>query len=208
MNKKILALVVLFASLVFLGISCSKGDEDEVDEDWKAYNEELFRKVVADRSYKARSSLSGNGAVYWKNTDFFDKKDGKDVRTPKITESGNPYTTDSIVVRYEGWFFLQDSTKIVFDSTEDEANAQAGRGMRITAMNADGTISGVVDGWITMLTNMRVGDAVEVCIPQQLGYGAMGKYTSAGIQTIPGYTTLWFNIKLLKIIPDNPGEFD
>lgn len=205
MNKKIFALVVLFCSLLFLG-ACSSSDDNEIDEEWKAYNEELFRKVALDSEYKARASLSGNGTVYWKYTDFFDEEK---VSTPKITQSGTPYSTDSVVVRYEGWYLLEDGKKVIFDTTEGEANKQDGIGFRISGVDSNGSFTGVIDGWITMLLYMKEGDAVEVCIPQRLAYGAAGSYDSYyGYQKIPGYTTLWFNIKLLKIIPDNPEEFN
>ncbi|WP_108821543.1 FKBP-type peptidyl-prolyl cis-trans isomerase [Dysgonomonas sp. Marseille-P4361] len=202
MNKNLFALAVLFCTLLVFG-ACSK-DDDEVDEEWKAYNEELARKAAANPEYKSRASLSGNGSVYWKNTDFFEKDETPSL---KITETGSPYSSDSVVARYEGWYYLEDGTKVVFDSTEKD-NATTGRGFRISGMDASGTFTGVIDGWITMLTNMKVGDAVEVCIPYRLAYGAAGKYDYyTGVQSIPGYTTLWFNIKLLKIIPDNPNEY-
>ena len=63
-------------------------------------------------------------------------------------------------------------------------------------------VSGTVDGFATMLQHMKVGEQVEVCIPQRLGYGATAQ------TSIPAYTTLWFRIKLLKIIPSNEGERD
>jgi len=209
MNKKLFALIALFCSLILLA-SCSD-DDSGIDEEWKAYNENIYRKAAANTDYKSRNSFSGNGTVYWKYTDFFDIEDEKNgIKTmlPKITESGSPYSTDSVIVRYEGWFFLKDSTKYIFDSTEGDNNAQAGRGFRISGVSSTGAFTGVVDGWITMLINMKVGDAVEVCIPSELGYKAAGLSDNYYNEIIPGYTTLWFNIKLLKIIPDNPGEFD
>ncbi|MDR2954217.1 MAG: FKBP-type peptidyl-prolyl cis-trans isomerase [Prevotella sp.] len=208
MNKKLLTLLVLFSSLLM--ISCSD-DDNGIDEEWKSYNEDIYRKVVADPSFTARKSSSGNGTVYWKWTDFFDKEDEKNNVTAKglkATENGTPYVTDSVIVRYEGWYYLKDGTKYVFDSTEGDNNAQVGRGLRLSYIDSNGSLAGVVDGWRTMLTNMREGQAVEVCIPQELGYGSYGNYNSSGYQTLPGYTTLNFYIKLLKIVPDNPGEFD
>lgn len=206
MNKNLFALAVLFCTLLVFG-ACSK-DDDEVDEEWKAYNEELVRKAIASGEYMSLKSFSENGSVYWKNTDFFKELDLDKTPSLKITEAGRPYSSDSVVARYEGWYFLKDGTKVIFDSTEKD-NATTGRGFRISGMDENGSFTGVIDGWITMLTNMKVGDAVEICIPYQLGYGAAGNYDYyTGVQSIPGYTTLWFNIKLLKIIPDNPGEYE
>lgn len=202
MNKNLFALVILLSSLFFFG-ACSE-DKDEIDEEWKAYNEDLVREAIASGKYRERSSFSGNGSVYWRYTDFFEEK--KEA-TPKITQSGTPYSTDSVVVRYEGWYFLEDGTKVIFDTTEGGANKQSGIGFRISGLDSDGNFTGVIDGWITMLINMKEGEAVEFCVPYRLGYGASGNYDGYGYQTIPGYTTLWFNMKLLRIIPDNPDEY-
>lgn len=197
MNKKVFALAVLFCALLSF-VACSDDDDNGIDEEWKAYNEELVREVMANDEYKELKSLSENGYVYRKKTDFFDG----DNPPAEIVDPMTPFSTDSVVVRYEGWYFLEDGTKVIFDTTEGDANDQAGRGFRISGMDSEGAYTGVVDGWVTILMNMRAGEAYEVCIPQQLAYGPTGNYDSYGYQTIPGYTTLWFNIKLLKIITD------
>lgn len=189
MNYKLFALIALLCSVAF--ISCSSDDTYEIDEEWKKYNEQVVLETAANKEYTSRSSLSGNGDVYWKYVDDFipDEKSGK---LPKITEDDTPYFTDSVLVRYTGWYLLKDGTKYTFDTTEGDYNGVP-RGFRV---------GGVVDGFATMLQHMKVGDQVEVCIPQRLGYGATSQ------RYIPAYTTIWFRIKLLKIIPDNPGEWD
>lgn len=213
MNKKLFALAALMlCSFALFMSSCSKTDDNNVvDEVWKAYNEAIVKETAAKllpdgkKEYKPRESLTKNGTMYWKYTDFFDLEDEKYNRksaSTKITAEGTPYVSDSVVVRYEGWYFFEDGTKYIFDSTEGDNNSQTGRGFRLSSLAEGGVM-----GWVDMLLYMHEGEAVEVCIPYQLGYGAAGYYTSTGIQTIPGYTTLWFRIKLLKIIADNEGEF-
>lgn len=207
MNSKLFALIaLLLCSFALSMTSCLGSDDDEIDEEWKALNDKLYEEAAADPTFKSRQSLSGNGTLYWKDTDYFDLQDEKNknsVLTPKITDSGTPYVTDSVVVRYEGWYFQKDGTKYVFDSTEGVDNNAKGIGFAIINFTQGGVM-----GWADMLVNMRVGDAVEVCIPYRLAYGTTGYYSSYGVQSIPGYTTLWFRIKLLKIIADNEGEFD
>lgn len=212
MNKKLFALAaLLLCSFSLFMSSCTDTEDNTVDEEWKAYNETIVKetaaKLTADgkKEYKERQSLTKNGFMYWKDTDFFDLEDAKynrETASTKITSTETPYVTDSVLVRYEGWYFLKDGTKYIFDSTEGDYNSQAGRPFSLSSIAQGGVMA-----WVDMLLYMHEGDAVEVCIPYQLGYGATGNYSSLGVQTIPGYTTLWFRIKLLKIYADNEGEF-
>ena len=190
MNYKLFALVAIFSAVLFS--SCTTTDSYEIDTVWKEYNEGIVKKAATNTAeYSARASLSGNGSVYWKNvTDFI--SDEKSSLSTKVTEDGTPYFTDSVTVRYTGWYYVNDSTKYTFDTTEGDYNGVP-RSFRV---------SGTVDGFATMLQHMKVGEQVEVCIPQRLGYGATAQ------TSIPAYTTLWFRIKLLKIIPSNEGEWD
>ncbi|NDV94627.1 hypothetical protein D0T84_06785 [Dysgonomonas sp. 521] len=200
MNKKLLALAVFLCTIMsFTACMNDKDDDDNVSDEWKTYNNKLVNEVASNSVYSARASMSGNGSVYWKSVDDF-IQDETSTASPstKITESGTPYMTDSVAIRYEGWFYLLDGTKYTFDSTEGDKNGIPFR----TRVN-----SGLVDGFVTMLQYMRKGDQVEVCIPYLLGYGTSGFYNS-GVQVIPGYTTLWFRMKLMDIYPNNPDEWN
>jgi hypothetical protein len=204
MNKKLFALIAIFCSLAFF-ISCSTDDNDTViDEEWKAYNEKQVADI--DKSvYRSRESESKNGTIYFKYIDFIAETTPKST---KITERGTPEYTDSVVVRYEARYYLKDGTPYIFKSTENEFNIQTGKGFRLSSsrLEAQGTYAfdgmNVTDGIATMLQHMHVGDEVEVCIPYQLGYGTNGAYYYIGESqySISGYTTLWYKIKLLKII--------
>lgn len=186
MNKKLFALIAFFCALPLFS-SCGSDDDDEVDEAWKAYNEQKFKEIANDSEYKERKSLSQNGSVYWKDIrseNFF----GNDVPAYD-PNSKPPVFTDSVVVRYEGSFLKQDGTPYVFDSTEGDGN---GKVMRTR-------VNGLIDGFTTMLQYMRIGEQVDVYIPYQLGYKEAGSY-SGYVQTIPGYTTLRFKICLVDVI--------
>lgn len=198
MNKKVVALAALF-SLCMLLFSCGSDDDNEIDQVWKAYNEKLETQVaVSSSGYKPLKSKSENGSVYWKSINFFEATT-KSTPSTKITESETPYITDSVAIRYQGYYLNYDGTEHVFDTTEGDNNAQLSRGR----------VSNFVDGFTTMLQNMRKGDQVEVCIPYLLGYGSIPKYNSTGTAiTIPAYTMLRFRLYLVDIYPDNPGEFD
>jgi FKBP-type peptidyl-prolyl cis-trans isomerase len=54
-------------------------------------------------------------------------------------------------------------------------------------------VNGLVRGFNVALQNMVEGDKWKICIPYYLGYGTV----SSG--SIPAYTTLFFEIELLKI---------
>lgn len=55
-------------------------------------------------------------------------------------------------------------------------------------------INGVIDGFSTALQHMKEGDIWEIWVPWELGYG------SSGSGSIPGYTTLVFEIELMEIM--------
>lgn len=192
MNYKLFALIAIFSFVVFS--SCTSTDDYQIDTEWKKYNEKIVMETAANTEYTARKTLGNNGYVYWKYvTDFI--PDEKSSPLTKVTDDGTPYFTDSVSVRYTGWYLQTDGTKYTFDTTEGDYNGVP----RIFA------VGGLVDGFTTMLQYMKVGQQVEFCIPQRLGYGSVPQ--SKGTY-IPAYTTLWFRVKLLKIIPGNKGEWD
>ncbi|MCL2650420.1 MAG: FKBP-type peptidyl-prolyl cis-trans isomerase [Candidatus Azobacteroides sp.] len=84
--------------------------------------------------------------------------------------------TSQVKISYKG--SLIDGT--VFDDASE----------RITTMNVSDNIS----GFAIALQNMRRGDKWKVYIPWDLGYGSAGNGT-----TIPPYSTLIFEIKLIQI---------
>lgn len=206
MNKSIKLIASLFSCILLLG-SCSDDDNNyEVTEEWKAYQQSLVTKVMleedesGERVYTAVKSESGMGYIYYRTSDYitnnqegnFDE-DGPTIFAETKAEVNRPvYDTDVVRVRYEGWYYNEDNTKVVFDSTEKGANNAQSKGTQFG-------VSDVVDGFKTLLQNMKVGDEFLVCMPYQLAYGAYGHYDSYyGTMIIPGYTTLFFDVKLLE----------
>lgn len=87
-------------------------------------------------------------------------------------------TPSSIVfVNYTGR--LIDGT--VFDSTEGQP------------LPACFVVRELIMGWQIALTRMRQGDKMEVYIPSEYGYG------KRGVDGIPGYSTLIFELELVKL---------
>lgn len=89
-----------------------------------------------------------------------------------------PLATDTVTVHYKGT--LTDGKQ--FDSSYD-------RGEPISL-----PLNGVIPGWTEGVQLMPLGSKFRFYIPYQLGYGERG----AG-QDIPPYSTLVFDIELLKI---------
>lgn len=181
MNKKIYTIASLFFILaVLFSFQACSDDDDDIDYVWKERNEKLFADAAADYPNMVQSK-SGNGFVRFKTSD---------VLTTKTAVDGTIQFSDSVVCLYIGWYLDADGNKYVFDSTVDRNNVPS-----------TFAVNGVIDGWVTILQTMKEGDEREICVPYQLGYG------TAATSTIPAYTTLFFNIKVLKVIPVNPNEF-
>jgi len=223
MRKKICFFPLFLVGICLAFISCLDNDDDEedIDKEWKTLNENRYYQLQNDPSYNALSSQTGNGAVYWKYSTVITDSDNP----LKITAAGKPEFTDTVVVRYEGWYLNKDGEKIIFDSTENpslksqidyslgnsptpypnKGTAKFAVNPQTVASASNGYISGPIEGWSTVLQDMVLNDEREVCIPYELGYGgSIAPYqpSSSTVYTlIPAYTTLWFRLKVMKIIP-------
>ena len=111
---------------------------------------------------------------------------GKEIKTEsglkyEIIKLGNgekPEATDKVEVHYHGT--LEDGT--VFDSSVD-------RGETITF-----GLNQVIKGWTEGLQLMSEGAKYRFVIPHNLAYGAKSS------ATMPGYTTLIFEVELLEVV--------
>lgn len=188
--------------LLFLTIgmySCLDTNNTSYDEEWKAYQEEVYSGIQTLKEedgqyiYYEVTSESGLGRVYCRASDFitkrmtgnFDQKE-PDVYGPatRSTPQKPVYITDSVIVRYQGWYYNTDGKFITFDGTEGDNNNNAQAGFRLGS---------VTDGFRTALMDMSVGEERIVCMPANMGYGSTAK------GSIPAYTTLFFDIKLLEL---------
>lgn len=105
---------------------------------------------------------------------------GLQYQVIKAAEGAKPKSIDSVTVHYTGT--LLDGTK--FDSSVD-------RGEPVTF-----PLNQVIPGWTEGVQLMSVGSKYKFFIPYTLGYGERG----AG-QSIPPYSTLIFEVELLKVSP-------
>jgi len=95
-----------------------------------------------------------------------------------------PVQHDTAYVLYTGMYLNGN----VFDPGEDDNGVK------------DTLVFPVNDGWLIPgfdegITYMKAGGEASFLIPSKLGYGANGYYT------IPGYTPLLYDVKLVRIKP-------
>ena len=120
----------------------------------------------------------------------------------KILEVGDgdtPLFTDTVAANYRGKLIpLYDGQTVVFDQS------YRGELDRNVAVPSEFTLNKVVDGWTTALQEMKVGDRWELYIPSELGY------STSGYDVIPGYSTLIFDLDLVKVmrLKGNPQDPD
>lgn len=192
MNKKLYALfsLLIFGSTILFS-SCSKNDDDEVDQNWITFQNTEFEKIATNTAeYTKLKSQTDDGYVYWQPSTVITDSD---LHT-RITVQGTPEFTDTVLIRYEGWYFDMNDKKYLFDSTESPSLSNSSNPNKTPVQFA---VNGVVDGLSTLLQNMTVGEERLVVIPQQLGYG------TTKTTLVPAYTTLWYRVKLVKIISLN-----
>ena len=191
MKKSIFSIIgVLFlASFMFVACEETEGVADPYT-DWETRNQayidsiaEVAKNNPAEwkviRSYKLPSSFTGvNDNIYCKVL-----KEG--------TGGISPIFTDVVSVHYRGRLIpLYDGSKFVFDqSFQGELNTDV-------ALPVQFTVNAVITGWTTALQQMKVGDRWEVYIPSDLAYGDYGQ------SSIPGFSTLIFDMALVDITTD------
>ncbi len=194
MAKGKVKLLPLFLFTLLLSFASCSEESDDVEEfpNWQSTNEAYWdslytatqQKIAAgDTSWKIIRSWSLEEAQATANTDYIIVH----VVTAG-TGSGSPLYTDSVRVHYTGKLLPSTSypTGYQFDSSYGKATSTA------TAAPAQFLVGGLVKGFATALQNMCIGDEWEVYIPYQLGYG------TSGSSSIPGYSTLIFNIILVS----------
>jgi FKBP-type peptidyl-prolyl cis-trans isomerase FkpA len=98
----------------------------------------------------------------------------------KVQGTGDfPEVTDVVKVHYEGRLLSNDE---IFDSSYERGEP------------AEFTLGQLIPGWIEGISYMKEGGEATLIIPSDLAYGQYGS------GSIPGYSTLIFEIELLEIL--------
>ena len=178
--------------------SCTE-DDNTVEEyvDWQNKNETYFTNIYntakqkiaeGDNSWKIFRAWPLVPDAATKPTDFIVVH-----VLEEGTGSGCPMYSDYTRVHYEGRLLPSTSYAdgYVFDSSWNGSyNPQSSK-------PADLAIDGTITGWATALMQMHIGDRWQIYVPYQLGYGTSNKTTSSGAISIPAYSVLIFDIRLV-----------
>ncbi|MDR1814233.1 MAG: FKBP-type peptidyl-prolyl cis-trans isomerase [Tannerella sp.] len=180
MIKKLYYAAIAVA-LITVATSCSEDEDDHLN-DWMLANQQVFNAIKSNPEYKEYHSPGNEGSIWCK--------------VLKKGEGTKPiYYTSTVSCYYKGWFvadypYYNISNGQVFDQHLFDDGSPS----------AFSVGSGVINGWKTALQNMVEGDVWEVWIPYQLGYGSNYQTdSSTGAITIPAYSTLVFEIEVVKI---------
>lgn len=118
----------------------------------------------------------------------------------KVLETGEgvtPFFTDSVTTHYRGKLIpLYDGSTLVFDqSYQGELNKDVAVPTGFLVCS-----SSLIEGWATVLQQMQAGDRWEVHIPYGLAYGTYGS------SSIPGYSSLIFDMTLVNVYDESRNE--
>lgn len=173
--KKLIYILPVIIAAIFSASSCNGTDEWDTYEQWRKENEKWVSQqgslIAPDgKAYYERVNAEWNRGAYVLMHFFNDRN----------ATAGNlsPMWTSTVQVKYKGRLY----NDVAFDSSYTAVDSL------FTCAPGD-----VIAGWGLALQNMHVGDSARVIIPWQLAYGS----TSTG--TIPAYSALQFDIKLVNI---------
>ncbi len=183
--KKYLHIALML--LCVLVVSSCKDDNDDTEavekEAYRLEQDIAFQAKVNDTGFEKWVSEAGDGYVFAK---LIKKGDGKKA-----------YFNSLVSVYHKG--SLTDGT--IFDQRLFDdgvpfpcaVSPYYAKTVKDPVTEVKTTYGSVISGWTVALQHMVEGDKYEVWIPQELAYGASGS------GSIPGYSTLIFEIELVSV---------
>ena len=175
----------VFGLLLAVSLLISCGKDDKVDpylENWKQQNEKAFNDLELNPDYTKLRLPGGAESIYYR---VIEKGEGKRIFYNSRAET-----------YYKGWFVVTNRDyNITAGTVFDQRLFDDGVTFKIAiSSEAENYVysANIIEGWQIALQYMVEGDKWEVHIPYRLGYGEEGRYD------ILGYTTLAFEIELIK----------
>ncbi len=202
MKGNIRALYLLAAILLIT--ACSESAKETEFSNWQERNEAFVDSLATAVSHQrvVTPQEASEGQMfrilsYRLNPDATDLTAGDYVYCKvlrKGTGKESPIYNDSIKINYRGRLIptVEHPEGFVFD--QSYKTPQLDESINIPAHFI---LSGLVNGMITSVSNMREGDFWRIYIPYQLGYNDMDH------NTVPAYSTLVFDVNLVKFSRGN-----
>jgi len=197
---------ILFALVATMPVSltsCSETDDEQTEfANWQNRCDSYFSTI-----YSKAKSANASGDSSWKIIRAYTKSDTvtaiKNFIVAKVITEGTgtetPLFTDSVKIHYRGYLMPSASYNTVVKEYGSDLpvgykfdSSWTGDYNINTMSPYSGTPSSFIIGFSTALQNMHIGDRWLVYIPYSLGYG------SAAQTNIPSYSTLIFDITLIK----------
>ena len=179
--------VLLFTVML---MSCNKDDNTDelILENWKQQNEKAFNDLANNPDYTEQKMPGGIASFYYR---VIEKGNGKHV-----------FYNSRAEVYHKGWFVVTNrdyniTAGTVFEQKLFDDGVTYKVAISSDAVNTTYPLKNT--GWSIALQYMVEGDKWEVWIPYRYAYGEEGRFG------IPGYTTLAYEIELVKAI--DPDEF-
>ena len=171
-------LFLIMMVLAFCATFSCKKEEDNHQERWMIANMNALNAIKSNPEYKELKSPGNEGSIYYKVLKAGDGKDS--IRY-----------TSSVTCYYKGWLVADYPLY----------NIKAGDKFDQKLFD-DGppyytNLTNVITGWRTALQHMVQGDKWEIWVPYQLGYGR--KKQGDPPSMIPGYSTLVFELEVMKV---------
>ena len=195
--KRLSAVIPFLSALVLLTFfSCKETEEFDDHANWKSRNQEYISKIASAYSSTVPENPSKgdrfkilsyrmNPEKSWGNSYYV---------FCEVLESGSgtesPAFTDSVRFNYRVRLIPTDyyPDGQVVDQSFKTATLDPS-----VNIPSSFSVSGVIEGVTTALMRMHCGDYWRLYVPYSMGYGTSGR------GTIPGYSTLIFEINLTEL---------
>ena len=203
-------IIFLFSLSLFSLTSCSEKDDITNEyENWQQKNETYFKQKYQEY---VSSSLMGNKFTIL-NISTPSHGDYVPTHTDYIlvdvlergTGTTSPYYNDSVDIHYEGHLIPSPSYADGYPFDKSFSGVYDPDVTLPCRFSSSGTLyaprpADFIKGFSTALQHMHRGDRWRVTIPYQLGYG------SSEQGSIPGYSTLIFDIRMADFWTNKKGD--
>lgn len=184
--------ISLDKDLVLKGIEHAFAGESELNEEetrmaLEALDQRVAEKMQAQAEEKAAAVIKAGEefrAEFEKQEGVMKTESGLLYQVLTASEGASPKDTDTVEVHYKGT--LTDGTQ--FDSSYDRGET------------ATFPLNRVIPGWTEGVQLMTVGSKYKFVIPSELAYGEQDT------PTIPGNSTLVFEVELVSIAADAAAQ--